>query len=180
MEKIKQIEKLLLDLAMIYRDEKVTRQHIRLWATILNDFSIEEIQKCAYAYIKDPENTWFPIPITKLMTYLEESVDPKDEAKLIADRVICAVSKYGYTNGNQAREYIGDIGWEAVTEKYYWAYLCENLNSTLDEGTYYAQLRDSITAKLRKTKREMLRGDLQQISAKMEIQNLPKEISKAK
>jgi len=60
-------------------------------------------------------------------------------------KVIQAMSKFGYTNSDKAKEFIGELGWELVTREGGWENVCRNVE--LDQlPIYRAQWRELIKA----------------------------------
>lgn len=78
--------------------------------------------------------------------HIEELINPKvnqeSEARDAASRIVYAISKFGYTNSNDAKNYIGELGWLVVERFGGWGYLCEKLGAELQLTTMFAQMRD--------------------------------------
>lgn len=98
--------------------------------------------------------THFPLP-AHIRQKIVPVIDDKDNALDAVNRVISAVSKYGYTNPLSAREFIGELGWETVTRFGGWKGLCEHLNGE-NEGVLRAQLRELALVVSKKAKRDEL------------------------
>lgn len=73
----------------------------------------------------------------------------KDLAREITMRINQAVSKIGWSSPNEAKEFIGEVGWVAVERWGGWNYVCENLGVTLDVNNFIAQTRDAIESRLK-------------------------------
>lgn len=81
-----------------------------------------------------------------------ESNSIKDDAIDANARIFAAVSKFGYMNAEQAKKYIGELGWECVERNGGWQLLCETL--TLDNmGILKAQYRETCKAIMGRRKR---------------------------
>ncbi len=82
----------------------------------------------------------FPHP-ADIREKVKPEVTSKDDAQDVANLVIAAVSKFGYTNPQLAEEYMGSLGWETVRRMGGWRHLCETLDFK-NEGVMRAQIRD--------------------------------------
>jgi len=107
---------------------------------------VESISDLDYMSVVQTLHDWskteksFPYPADIRAKIFPENSD-KDDAQDVANFVISAVSKFGYTNPTKAKEYIGDLGWEVVSRMGGWKHLCETL--TLEnEGMLRAQIRE--------------------------------------
>jgi hypothetical protein len=144
--------KILSGLAEMYRvqmNDFVLDRYI----TQLTPLGLDKVNPLLASYIDKGK---FPIidEIKKKLGACEiEALSDEEEARLIAARVIKAVSKYGYTNPKEARDMIGEKGWSAVTESYGWSNLCETL--TVDNETVFAaQFRELVKATRHKEARD--------------------------
>lgn len=64
-----------------------------------------------------------------------------DQAREAASRIVDSVSKFGHSNFEGAKTYIGELGWAVVTRQGGWASICEML--TYDNmGMLQAQWRE--------------------------------------
>jgi hypothetical protein len=82
----------------------------------------------------------FPLPAS-IRQKIVPVIDDKEIAIDAVNRIIAAVSKYGWTNKHLAKDYIGELGWETTERFGGWVHLCENLNQN-NEGMLRAQLRE--------------------------------------
>lgn len=98
--------------------------------------------------------THFPLP-AHIRAKLSPTITDKDEAIDAVNRIIAAVSLYGYPNLEQAKNYIGELGWEVVKRFGGWTRLCETLDSE-NEGMIRAQMRELAQVVFKKS----LVGDL--------------------
>ncbi|WP_289460478.1 hypothetical protein, partial [Klebsiella pneumoniae] len=71
-------------------------------------------------------------------------LSPATKAQEVSGRIREAISKFGYANQQDAREYIGSLGWKVVERFGGWIYLCENHGLDLNPLTFFAQARDSV------------------------------------
>lgn len=79
-----------------------------------------------------------------------EIVDPRANLRDVAintsSRIRHAVSKFGWSNQSDAKNFIGDMGWRYVERIGGWKYLCENLGTNISETTFIAQCRDAVAS----------------------------------
>lgn len=69
------------------------------------------------------------------------------EAREAASRVICAVSKFGYSQPEAAKEWMGSLGWFIVDRAGGWNNLCEFLDHD-NQGMHEAQFRELAKAQI--------------------------------
>lgn len=122
---------------------------IKMYADTSKSFgmTVEDLVQAFELYRNNPKNERFPLPAT-LAKEVNMVDDPDEEARLLANRINIAVRRYGHTNGPEAREFIGEIGWKAV-EQYGWYDLCIRLGSSMDIGTFLSQARETVKPMIR-------------------------------
>lgn len=91
---------------------------------------------------KWPEtDTNFPLP-----AHIRAKIFPvKNEGDDILEsvnRALTAVSRFGYCNSEDAKNYIGELGWEIVTGMGGWYHICEILGRETPEGVMRKQMLD--------------------------------------
>lgn len=149
MENNSEIKNELLKLALFFRDDKLTKQHFDLYANTLKDSSIEDIKYCVNEYCRDPKNTFFPIPPTKILKYLEKiQLDSNSIAVEISSKILQAISKFGYANETSAKNFIGEKGWRAVSRFGGWSYVCQEVGVSINQTTLLAQLREVLKSSI--------------------------------
>ena len=80
-----------------------------------------------------------------------DRLSDEDVAREAAAKALGAVSKFGWPNGRQAREFMGELAWGAVDKMGGWAMLCETLTAQ-NMTTMQAQLRDLIGSIIARSK----------------------------
>lgn len=72
---------------------------------------------------------------------LEGREKPNNAAVTIASKITAAISKFGYCNAKEAKEYLGDIGWSIVEMSGGWNHLCGTVTNK-HLSTFQAQWRE--------------------------------------
>jgi hypothetical protein len=170
-------KKLLVKLAAYY-EKKLSDEQIQIYAEQLNEaLTSAELSHACKLYINDPTNEFFPRPVSKLIHLIRQPISANDEAVSIADRVVEAISRFGWANEAEAMSFIGEAGKAAVRRNGGWNYLCSNLGTNLDIGQFRAQCRDGVKANIQITKVSE-RPQIEQKQILHLISNMTKEIPK--
>jgi hypothetical protein len=114
---------------------------LRMYSEDLSDLDFDAVQTAMNDYRKNPKNKFMPMP-AQIRELLEPQVDPDSAAREIAARITAAIPKFGWCNGQDARAYIGEVGWLVVERQGGWAYICEHHGRNLDPGQFQAQVRE--------------------------------------
>lgn len=136
----------LTNLAMYY-GRQINPNVVGMFLDDLSEFSYAEILIAIRKYRKLPTSVRFPLP-NELIKIMRPEIDNKSQAIEAASRIIEAVNVFGWPNPEQAKTYIGELGWRVVERIGGWQYICENLGTTLNLGTFTAQARDLANATL--------------------------------
>jgi hypothetical protein len=99
-------------------------------------------------------NKGFPHPADIREKVMPE-INPADDALDVANLIITSVGKYGWTNPDQARAFMGELGWTTVTRMGGWRHLCETLTQD-NETTFRAQIKNYAET----VRRKAMRGEL--------------------
>lgn len=116
---------------------------VQMYAEDCRDFTLEEIKWSFEQWRRGPKGSQMPMPM-QLIELINPQPDISAEANEIAGRIREAISKFGYTQGQEARAYIGETGWSAVQGFGGWVALCESQ----DEPAKWAQIRELAKAKM--------------------------------
>ena len=141
------LSKKLLEIAFLYGKE-ITPEFISMFISSMDNFFKMRLAKYLGAlekYTGDSKNKFFPTPIA-LREYLDPKLDESDNAKLLSLKINESVSRFGYSNYELAMNYLGPIGKRVVERFGGWNYLCENLGSNIQVGTFIAQAREVIVS----------------------------------
>ena len=138
-----QLGRKLTEIALLYGKD-LTKDQVTGFINALLNFmpdTFENYLRACDAYAQDPKNKFFPAPVA-LRSYLKPEASPDAVANEVASRIRQAISKFGWPNPEDAKVYIGELGWKVVERSGGWTYLCENHGVELSPLTYFAQSRD--------------------------------------
>lgn len=138
-----QIMALFVALGEFYRID-VKRHHAEMYAKAVEDLSPDQISRAMEQVQRTSK--FFPMPSEIRELALGS---PKDEALEAASRIIEAVSRYGWTNPERARSFIGELGWLVVERDGGWTRVCETLTNQ-NQATVKAQYRELAAALMRR------------------------------
>lgn len=67
--------------------------------------------------------------IGEVENIISPELSQKDEALEISGNIVKAMSKFGWSNPQEAEAFIGELGWETVKRFGGWRHLCGTINS---------------------------------------------------
>jgi len=85
--------------------------------------------------------THFPLP-AHIRQKILPSKNESDDISEAVNRSLAAVSKFGYCNSEQAKIYIGALGWQIIQGMGGWVHLCETLGIETPIGVMRKQMLD--------------------------------------
>jgi hypothetical protein len=134
----------ILEINKIYGKD-ISKTEISEQLNILEKYfsnkSFQDLENAFKKYFEDIKNTQAPT-IQSLRKYLDHALDEDSVAIDAAARAIKAIDKFGWNNGKAAREYMGEVAWQAVTSFGGWANVCADLGVNIDVTTFSAQIRN--------------------------------------
>jgi hypothetical protein len=133
---------LILKLAKNLNDQSVNSERSLGIAKALDELSDDEFIKACTLVNKKFRKVPAPIDFYELV---KKATNSKNESIDVAARIIGAVPEFGYARGNDAREYIGELGWQVVQRFGGWTTVCEGL-TVQNEAMKYAQFREVANA----------------------------------
>lgn len=142
--------KALIVATSLYYGQEIPDAVLGLYVEDLADLPFDAIVEAIRAVRRDPKTTRFPLPALIRDRIAPENTDEAD-AREAAARIISAISRYGYTNLDRARAYIGSVGWRVVELQGGWTRLCEGVTSN-QIPSLQAQLRDLAMGTLRRAR----------------------------
>lgn len=159
------IKESLIALATISGKE-LNEVSLTAYVDALSDIDGNLVLKALSSWLKTERG--FPYP-SDIRAKVMPEINDNDQAVDAVNRIISAVSKYGYNNKDKAREYIGELGFETVTRFGGWVNFCQTLTKE-NEGVFRAQLKELAKVLCKKS----LRNELEHAPAlpTSEIKNL--------
>lgn len=123
----KHVQKMLLALADLY-GRQLSAPAVGLMSDALMDLDGKSVIEALNKYMRDPASRSFPMP-GAIRAMIVPEVTGDQVALEAANRIVEAMGKYGWTNPEKAREFMGEIAWEVVKRDGGWAALCERTNN---------------------------------------------------
>jgi hypothetical protein len=125
---------------------------LAMYAEDLADLPPQAVLDAYKAYRRDPANIKPPLP-AQIRRMLNPEANNKQHAQEIAQRCFGAIRKFGYTKPQQAKEYIGELGWRLIERRGGWFSHCQNTMES-DIPILTAQFRDSLTSYVEQGERQ--------------------------
>lgn len=141
---------LLISGTSAYYGQELRDDVLALYVEDLEDLSFAHVAAAIKAVRRDPKTTRFPLPALIRDKIAPQPTEENDAAEAAA-RIAGAVRRYGWTNSDRAREYIGELGWRVVQLDGGWQNVCETLTED-NLGTYRAQWRGLALSVVRRVK----------------------------
>lgn len=123
----------------------------------IDDLDFTSVMQTLNAWARTEKT--FPHP-ADIREKIKPEINPEDDAQDVANLIIGAIGKYGYTNPESARMAMGELGWETVRRMGGWKSLCETV-TLQNAATYRAQIRDYAGT----VRRKAMRGELDERTA---------------
>lgn len=134
---------IVIALTAQYYGRELKKEVVAMMVSDLEDLSMVDVLRAYNSYRKDGRNRNFPLP-AQIREIIEPEINPETASREISSRIMEAVHKFGYARGEDAKEFIGRIGWTVVESFGGWDYICKNLGLDLSMQTFNAQCRDLI------------------------------------
>jgi hypothetical protein len=138
-----QIMALFVALGEFYRVD-VKRHQAEMYAKAVEDIPMDDIARAMEAVQRTSK--FFPMPVEIRELALGSA---KDEALEAANRIVEAMHRFGWTNPDRAKTFIGALGWRVVEREGGWTALCQRVDSD-DLPILKAQWRELAAATLRR------------------------------
>lgn len=146
-----EMKKLIVNLAAYY-EKDLSAVQIGMYADQLYRLmSLGDLIVAIKRYCDDPNNEFFPRPISKLAGFIQPKTDDDADAKEAAGRIIAAVPKFGWNNELLAKTSIGPLGWKVVELQGGWRAVCEVMNDR-NITSLQAQYRDLAKAEIKRAR----------------------------
>lgn len=129
-----------IGIASTYYRANINSDTIELYMKILEKYSFKQIMFAITTYAQNPKSRFM-----FLAADLIEIIDPQPTddslSREIAAKISSAVTKFGWCNSEEAKNYIGEIGWRVIEKRGGWAHICQNLR-TDEIASFDAQNRE--------------------------------------
>lgn len=142
--------KLLIIGTSKYYGQQVQDDVLALYVEDLEDLPFELVVQAFKDVRRDPKTTRFPLPALIRDRIAPANTDEND-AQAAVNRVIEAVSRFGWSNPDRAEAFIGELGWRVVRSDGGWRQVCEALTSE-NLNTSRAQWRTLALALIRRSR----------------------------
>lgn len=139
---------MIIGLAEIF-GTTLTESRLNAYAELLCEFPNSEVEKGIKSLLCNPEIKFFPLP-SVIRDAVERKTGIVDATQELLSRAITAVGKFGWSDPEGAKVFVGPIVWGALPGVTGWEEFCR----AGDEGAMpimaaRAQLRDRIAGRLR-------------------------------
>lgn len=135
-----------------YYQKPITEHALELMVEDLRDLPFEQLMAAFKTYRANPKHRTSPLPADlRAIIYptANQLEDDHDTARMVASRIIEAISKHGAYSPKGAQAMVGEVGWHVVCRYGGWPSLCHEINAD-NLPMYYAQLRDLSLSVIRK------------------------------
>lgn len=122
-EQLRNLKAMLITMSAYYQ-HRLDDTVVIMYADDLKDLEFSDVVQALARYRKDPRHRKMPLP-AEVRGLIETPLSDEDQAREAAARIVQAMSKYGYTNPDRAREFIGSVGWLIVEREGGWTSLCQ-------------------------------------------------------
>lgn len=137
-DELQTLKALILATAAYY-GQKIEDQVLVMYAKDLEDLEFDAVSFAYDKWRKDPKHAKAPLP-AQIRSMLNATVTDEDKARDAASRIVSAMSRFGYMRPEDAKEYVGELGWAVVERQGGWSSLCERVMRE-ELPTYQAQWR---------------------------------------
>ncbi len=126
-----------------YYGREFKREVLAMMVSDLEDLSATAVLEALNTYRRDPKSKTFPLP-AQIREMITPTINHDAKAREIAGRIQHAITRFGYSNAQEAQNYIGEVGWSVIQSSGGWSYLCQNHGVNIDPGQFMAQTRDRL------------------------------------
>lgn len=144
-----QLKALVVATAMYYSQD-IPDTVLEMFVEDLEDLPFIAVAQALKDVRRDPKTIRCPLPAL-IRNRIQPAETDENQALAAVSRVISAVSRFGWNNAGQAREYIGELGWSLVQLDGGWMTVCETLNQD-NLGTMRAQWRQLAMSQIQRAK----------------------------
>lgn len=132
----------VIDKTARYYGKKIEPDVFSMMIDDLEDLEINAVMLAYMNYRRNPQNKFSPMP-AQIRELVSPSVSNDSLAKEAAARIPEAIKKFGYTDPESAKAFIGSLGWNVVNRFGGWAHVCQHHGTPeMNALTFQAQARD--------------------------------------
>ena len=142
--------KALLVATSMYYGQKLPDDVLNLYVEDLADLAFAEVVQHICEIRRDPKTTRCPLPAVIRARVCPE-IDSEAEAVEAVSRIVQAVANIGPYRTEDARAFVGELGWFVVTREGGWQNVCQVLTEE-NIGALKAQWRQLAIAQHRRAK----------------------------
>lgn len=143
--------KYTIALTASYYGRDLADEVLTMYAEDLSDLDPAACIAAYQNWRRNPKHSRMPFP-AEIREIIAPSENPQEEAREAASRIIGAVPKFGWCNPQEARDHIGELGWQVVEMQGGWTAVCEGMNAR-QTPNLQAQYRDLAESIYRKSQR---------------------------
>lgn len=169
-------------LAIFATNSKVSLNQvmIRVYDKAVEPYGYENASKALTILMNEVKSWQMPTP-KQITDKIEMKASPLEAANQIVGKIFESVSRFGYMQATETKEYVGTIGWEVIKQFGGWSHICQELGLSLDKASSRAQMRDLALSLLNKGSSAITSleyEDKKQIPAFIKLLSSSKEVPK--
>lgn len=109
-----------------YYGRELTDDVLAMQTHDLADLPFDAVAQAYANYRRNPKHRTAPLPADILEAVNPgKIINPEHDAIEASNRIVQAMSRYGWTNEERAQEFIGELGWMIVQREGGWRDLCQ-------------------------------------------------------
>ena len=122
-----------------------------IYFNALDPLGIDEVNKILLQYVEEIK---FPsiVEIRSRLGFTNKEPDDEAKARLLAQKVVDGIGKFGWPNQLDAEKWFGPVEWEIITRYLPWSQICDVETDQLP--TFLAQFREFSKAYMHNKKYE--------------------------
>ena len=152
--------------AATYYTKPMNSEVVEMYMNVLSGFEFGELCDAINKYAMKGK---FMFTVADLIAIMRPEPDDEAVAREVASKITKAITKFGWSNSHDAREFVGELGWKVVERKGGWNYICQNHGHILDSTTFEAQARELVKTEIKSTNNPYYKEMLEGISSGMSL-----------
>ena len=152
--------------AATYYNKPMNTEIVEMYMNVLQGFDYGEVCDAINRYAMKGK---FMFTVADLVAIMRPEPDEDAIAREVASKITKAITKFGWSNSSDAREFIGELGWKVVERKGGWNYICQNHGHILDSTTFEAQSRELVKTEIKSTNNPYYKQMLESVSSGMSL-----------